>query len=141
MKCLAYCKAFSTHSQAALSSAALSGLQVDRKHCAFVTFATREAAEAAADALSNRLIIQGNRCRLLWGKPMEKRDNPPLAHNAHLMPSQVGSLMHTTLSPQISAAHTVLHQSSHFVPMPEPEAVCLLRAAMVCLCALQPQPG
>eukprot|EP00891_Asterochloris_glomerata_P001996 jgi/Astpho2/1996/Aster-00504 len=63
--------------------------KVDRKHCAFVTFATREAAEAAADALSNRLIIQGNRCRLLWGKPMEKRDNPPPAHNAHLMPSQV----------------------------------------------------
>ncbi len=63
-------------------------LQIERKHCAFVTFTSRSAAETAAEALSNRLIIKGNRCRLLWGKPQEKRDEAAAAA-LNMLPSQV----------------------------------------------------
>lgn len=63
-------------------------MQIEQKHCAFVTFTSRQAAETAAEALSNRLIIKGNRCRLLWGKPQQKRDESAAAA-ASMLPSQV----------------------------------------------------
>ena len=63
-------------------------MQIEQKHCAFVTFTSRQAAETAAEALSNRLIIKGNRCRLLWGKPQQKRDESAAA-TASMLPSQV----------------------------------------------------
>ena len=63
-------------------------MQIEHKHCAFVTFTSRQAAETAAEALSNRLIIKGNRCRLLWGKPQEKRDAAAAAALS-MLPSQV----------------------------------------------------
>lgn len=63
-------------------------MQIEQKHCAFVTFTSRQAAETAAEALSNRLIIKGNRCRLLWGKPQQKRDENAAAA-ASMLPSQV----------------------------------------------------
>ncbi|KAK9820416.1 hypothetical protein WJX72_010055 [[Myrmecia] bisecta] len=43
------------------------------RHCAFVTFTTRAAAEKAAEELNNRLIINGSRLKLMWGRPQEKR--------------------------------------------------------------------
>lgn len=43
------------------------------KNCAFVTFGTRSAAEAAAAALHNKLIIKGVRCRILWGTPQRSQ--------------------------------------------------------------------
>lgn len=63
-------------------------VQIERKACAFVTFASRQSAESAAEALSNCLIIKGNRCRLLWGKPQEKRDEAAAAA-LNMLPSQV----------------------------------------------------
>lgn len=47
--------------------------KLDAKGCAFVTFASRQGAEAAAEALANRLVIGGQRCRLRWGKPQPER--------------------------------------------------------------------
>ncbi|KAL3418937.1 RNA recognition domain-containing protein [Phlyctema vagabunda] len=38
-------------------------------HCAFINFATREGAEAAAGALKGRAIIAGCPLRVQWGKP------------------------------------------------------------------------
>lgn len=46
---------------------------VPLKTCAFVTYTTREAAEKAVEALQNKLILKGERCRLFWGKPQEQR--------------------------------------------------------------------
>ncbi|ERF74814.1 Pre-mRNA-splicing factor slt11 [Endocarpon pusillum Z07020] len=40
-----------------------------RAHCAFVNYATREAAEKAAEACQGRAIIQGCPLRVQWGKP------------------------------------------------------------------------
>ena len=67
-------------------------LQIEQKHCAFVTFTSRQAAETAAEALSNKLIIKGNRCRLLWGKPQQKRDDAAAAALS-MLPSQVRILL------------------------------------------------
>lgn len=38
-------------------------------HCAFINFATREGAEAAAKALQGRAVIAGCPLRVQWGKP------------------------------------------------------------------------
>jgi len=38
-------------------------------HCAFINYATREAAEAAAEALQGRAVIAGCPLRVQWGKP------------------------------------------------------------------------
>ncbi|GJX54618.1 zinc finger CCCH domain-containing protein 49-like protein [Tanacetum coccineum] len=40
-----------------------------QRACAFVTYTTREAAEKAADELSNKLVIKGLRLKLMWGRP------------------------------------------------------------------------
>ena len=78
-------------------------MQIESKHCAFVTFTSRLAAETAAEALSNRLIIKGNRCRLLWGKPQQKRDDAAAAA-ASMLPSQVS----TVLPPLANAGATAV---------------------------------
>lgn len=62
--------------------------KLEARHCAFVTFASRPEAEAAAEGLSGSLIIQGQRCRLLWGKPQQDRA-PPVQLNTAMLPSQV----------------------------------------------------
>lgn len=47
-----------------------------QRHCAFVTFAQRGAAEAAAEEMAHKLIIRGQRCKLMWGKPQQERRAP-----------------------------------------------------------------
>ena len=75
-------------------------MQIEHKQCAFVTFTSRQAAETAAEVMSNRLIIKGNRCRLLWGKPQEKRDAAAAAALS-MLPSQVRILQtaHQSVTP------------------------------------------
>ncbi|GAA0169270.1 RNA splicing factor [Lithospermum erythrorhizon] len=46
---------------------------VPQRACAFVTYTTREGAERAAEELSNKLVIKGQRLKLLWGKPQAPR--------------------------------------------------------------------
>ena len=38
-------------------------------HCAFINYATREGAEAAAEALKGRAVIAGCPLRVQWGRP------------------------------------------------------------------------
>ncbi|KAL9104646.1 MAG: hypothetical protein Q9163_000450 [Psora crenata] len=40
-----------------------------RSHCAFINYATREGAEAAADHCRGRAVVQGVPLRVTWGKP------------------------------------------------------------------------
>lgn len=47
--------------------------KVDARSCGFVTYTTREAAERAAEALASKLVLRGQRCKLLWGKPQQPR--------------------------------------------------------------------
>ncbi|KAH3765814.1 CCCH-type zinc finger family protein [Pelomyxa schiedti] len=44
---------------------------VPAQTCAFVTYTTREAAEAAADKLFNTLTIKGKQARIAWGKKFD----------------------------------------------------------------------
>ena len=46
---------------------------ITNRHCAFVTYAERPAAERAVDELQHKLILRGQRCKLMWGKPQEKK--------------------------------------------------------------------
>jgi pre-mRNA-splicing factor RBM22/SLT11 len=46
------------------------------RRCAFVTYAERADAERAAEALGSRLMINGQRCKLFWGKPQAERPQP-----------------------------------------------------------------
>ncbi|XP_065845132.1 pre-mRNA-splicing factor RBM22-like [Oscarella lobularis] len=41
---------------------------VPRQNCAFLTYTTRDAAERAAEATFNKLVINGSRVKILWGK-------------------------------------------------------------------------
>jgi len=63
--------------------------KLETRHCAFVTFADRGAAEKAADALAGRLYIHGQRCRLLWGKPQAPRPGAAAGATPAMLPSQV----------------------------------------------------
>uniref|UniRef100_A0A383VKM8 Uncharacterized protein n=1 Tax=Tetradesmus obliquus TaxID=3088 RepID=A0A383VKM8_TETOB len=55
--------------------------KVGSRFCAFVTFAERSAAEAAAEGLANKLIIKGVRLRLMWGRPQQGRQQQQLEHD------------------------------------------------------------
>jgi pre-mRNA-splicing factor RBM22/SLT11 len=47
--------------------------KIESRKCAFVTYATRDAAEKAAEALANQLIIKGEKLKVMWGKPQAPR--------------------------------------------------------------------
>ena len=50
--------------------------KVASRGCAFVTYATREAAERGAAELANKLVVKGTRLKLLWGKPQAAAPRP-----------------------------------------------------------------
>ena len=47
--------------------------KLETRACAFVTYTTRAAAEKAAEALTSRVTVKGEQCKLLWGKPQAPR--------------------------------------------------------------------
>ena len=60
------------------------------RHCAFITFASRHDAEAAADALHNALMVRGQRAKLMWGRPHgQPADAQPPPSIPPFTPSQV----------------------------------------------------
>lgn len=67
--------------RAAGADAAQPRVQIlEARHCAFVTFGERGAAERAAEELQNKLLVRGQRAKLCWGRPQERRpDAPPAA--------------------------------------------------------------
>jgi len=54
---------------------------VSRTQCAFVTFVNRSAAELAAEGTFNKLIIQGRRLAIKWGKSQARQGVPGAATN------------------------------------------------------------
>lgn len=66
--------AFYTHGE-------LAGVRkVASRFCAFVTFTERSAAEKAAEALHNKLVIKGVRLRLMWGRGGQAQRGPQQPH-------------------------------------------------------------
>lgn len=69
--------------------------KLEARHCTFVTFVERSSAEKAAEGLAGRLYIQGQRCRLLWGRPQAERTAP----STSMLPPQA-RLKSTWLQPE-----------------------------------------
>ncbi|ESQ51468.1 hypothetical protein EUTSA_v10016591mg [Eutrema salsugineum] len=73
------------------------------KACAFVTYTTREGAEKAAEELSNKLVVNGQRLKLTWGRPQVPKTDPEggsggAAHSG-LLPRAVISQQHNQPPP------------------------------------------
>jgi len=73
---------------------------VPHKNCAFVTYSERGAAEEAAKALANQLVVKGLRLKLMWGKPAAERPPPPLMGGGGGMPQPPPGMM--MLPPQLA---------------------------------------
>ncbi|KAJ0260068.1 Zinc finger CCCH domain-containing protein 25 [Hirschfeldia incana] len=73
------------------------------KACAFVTYTTREGAEKAAEELSNKLVVNGQRLRISWGRPQAPITDPDgggvVAANSGLLPRAVVSQQHNQPPP------------------------------------------
>ncbi|KAJ6812256.1 zinc finger CCCH domain-containing protein 49-like [Iris pallida] len=69
-----------------------------QRACAFVTYTTREAAEKAAEELSNKLVIKGLRLKLMWGKPQAPR--PEVEASAEDEAARQGLVAHGGLLPR-----------------------------------------
>ncbi|XP_068668352.1 zinc finger CCCH domain-containing protein 40-like [Aristolochia californica] len=67
---------------------------VPQRACAFVTYTTREGAEKAAEELSNKLVINGLRLKLMWGRPQAPK---PETENQDNM---AGSVAHGGMLPR-----------------------------------------
>ena len=96
--------------------------KLESRHCAFVTFAERPGAEKAAEALAGRLYIQGQRCRLMWGRPQAEKAAPPVAPG--------GGSATAMLPPQVHEGHLLpclLRRQTHACPY----RVCCKAACML----------
>eukprot|EP00026_Physarum_polycephalum_P009049 Phypoly_transcript_09160.p1 GENE.Phypoly_transcript_09160~~Phypoly_transcript_09160.p1 ORF type:complete len:380 (+),score=68.30 Phypoly_transcript_09160:130-1140(+) len=77
---------------------------VPHQNCAFVTYTTRAAAEAAAEKLYNRLFVNGNFLRLSWGKPPSMQsygqEGAPAPDNYFSLPPPVSATPYVPTTPQ-----------------------------------------
>lgn len=92
-----------------------------QRACAFVTYTTREAAEKAAEELSNKLVIKGLRLKLMWGRPQQPKPEIDSAEQA----KQQAAVTHSGMLPRavISQQQGQLHppgtsQDQILPPMP-----------------------
>ncbi|KAF8051185.1 hypothetical protein N665_1786s0012 [Sinapis alba] len=90
------------------------------KACAFVTYTTREGAEKAAEELSNKLVVNGQRLKISWGRPQVPKTDPDGGGS-----QQQGGVAHTGLLPRavISQQHNQpppMQQYYMHPPPPQP---------------------
>ncbi|XVE59365.1 hypothetical protein DITRI_Ditri05aG0040800 [Diplodiscus trichospermus] len=78
------------------------------KACAFVAYTTREAAEKAAEELSNRLVIKGLRLKLMWGKPQVPKPESETSEGAR----QQAAVAHSGMLPRA----VISQQQNQFQP-------------------------
>ncbi|XP_068635616.1 zinc finger CCCH domain-containing protein 40-like [Aristolochia californica] len=70
---------------------------VPQRACAFVSYTTREGAEKAAEELSNKLVINGVRLKLMWGRPQAPK---PETGNQDDMAASLGGVAHGGMLPR-----------------------------------------
>ncbi|KAG2327535.1 hypothetical protein Bca52824_010263 [Brassica carinata] len=58
------------------------------KACASVTYTARGGAEKAAEELSNKLFVKGQRLKISWGRPQVPKTDPDVQYYIHPPPSQ-----------------------------------------------------
>uniref|UniRef100_A0A7C8YJJ3 C3H1-type domain-containing protein n=1 Tax=Opuntia streptacantha TaxID=393608 RepID=A0A7C8YJJ3_OPUST len=89
-----------------------------QRACAFVTYTTREAAEKAAEELSNKLVIKGLRLKLMWGRPQQ----PKLETDGSEQAKQQAAVAHSGMLPRavISQQQSQLHPPGTHDQIPPP---------------------
>ncbi|KAG0608088.1 hypothetical protein M758_8G076900 [Ceratodon purpureus] len=96
---------------------------VPQRACAFVTYTTREGAEKAADHLANKLVINGLRLKLMWGRPqVAKADLEAAAEKNEDGKSNPGGgiLSHGGMLPRALISQQQQHPHQHPHPHPHP---------------------
>ncbi|CAO2833341.1 unnamed protein product [Amaranthus hypochondriacus] len=101
-----------------------------QRACAFVTYTTREAAEKAAEELSNKLVIRGLRLKLMWGRPQQPKpetdgaeqaaQQAAVAHSG-MLPRAVMSQQHTQLLPPGTSQDQISAPMPYFNIPPPPQ--------------------
>ncbi|GAB2219913.1 hypothetical protein Droror1_Dr00007553 [Drosera rotundifolia] len=81
---------------------------VMQRACGFVTYTTREAAEKAAEELSNKLVIKGLRLKLMWGRPQQPKPEADTSDEAR----QAAAAAHSGLLPR----SVISQQQNQFQP-------------------------
>lgn len=97
-----------------------------RAHCAFINYATREGAEAAAEHCQGKAVIQGCPLRVQWGRPrpldnMDKEERMSLARQGRDTAKAVSAAAPSTsqVAGQIAGAPTQ-EDPGDIVPAPPP---------------------
>uniref|UniRef100_A0AAZ3S4W5 Pre-mRNA-splicing factor RBM22 n=1 Tax=Oncorhynchus tshawytscha TaxID=74940 RepID=A0AAZ3S4W5_ONCTS len=72
---------------------------VQRQQCAFIQFATRQAAELAAEKSFNKLIINGRRLNVKWALPPPPVDEDTPTNYFNLGPNSAPPVMNISLPP------------------------------------------
>lgn len=94
-----------------------------QRACAFVTYTTREAAEKAAEELSNKLVIKGVRLKLMWGRPQTQKPESEGSDVARQPVAISGMLPRAVISQQQNQSldHNQQMQYFNFPPPTQPE--------------------
>jgi len=83
---------------------------VSKQNCAFVNFATRNAAETAAEKSANKLTIHGQRLKVLWGKSMSTFEKSVAAQQSQPQDYVEGVVIYTVESKHIlPQPHSYVH--------------------------------
>ncbi|KAG7554418.1 RNA-binding domain superfamily [Arabidopsis suecica] len=90
------------------------------KGYAFVTYTTREGAEKAIQELSNRLVVNGQKLKLTWGRPKVPKPDQSGSNQ-----QQQGSVAHSGLIPRAA-----ISQQQYYTPPPPPNQYRLYYPSM-----------
>lgn len=94
-----------------------------RSHCAFINYATRESAEAAAEHCQGRAVISGCPLRVQWGKPrpldnMEKDERMAIARQGRDTAKAIKALQGPTPSSRETPLQATLEDVAIIAPPP-----------------------
>ncbi|CAH8270323.1 unnamed protein product [Arabidopsis lyrata] len=95
------------------------------KGYAFVAFKTREGAEKAIQELSNRLVVNGQRLKLTWGRPKQYYTHPPppnqyRPYDPSMDPQRMGAVISTQEGGGSSTSENNGASSSYPMPPHQP---------------------
>nr|KAJ0197231.1 hypothetical protein LSAT_V11C700371940 [Lactuca sativa] len=91
---------------------------VVQRACAFVTYTTREGAEKAAEELSNKLVVNGLRLKLMWGRPQVQRVEGEMASDEGRQVAHGGLLPRAVVSHQNNQVSPLTSQDQPPLPPP-----------------------
>ncbi|KAI3752674.1 hypothetical protein L2E82_24709 [Cichorium intybus] len=91
---------------------------VVQRACAFVTYTTREGAEKAAEELSNKLVVNGLRLKLMWGRPQVQKSEGEMPSDEGRQVAHGGLLPRAVVSQQNNQVNPLTGQDQPPPPPP-----------------------